>query len=333
MKVAVVGVTGLVGQKMLKLLEERQFPVTELVPVASERSIGKMISFKGKEYPVVSMADAVAARADVALFSAGGGTSLEHAPKFAEAGTTVIDNSSAWRMDPSIKLVVPEVNAHVLTKDDKIIANPNCSTIQLVVALKDLHKKWDIQRLIISTYQSFTGTGVQAIAQYESEKDGKAYNPETAAYHVPIFENCIPHCDVFLENDYTKEEMKLVHETRKILGDDSIRITATAVRVPVFGGHSESVNIEFGKEFDIQDIIRTLEEADGVVVKNENHTNTYPTPLAADEKDDVFVGRIRRDDSVKNGLNMFIVSDNLRKGAATNTIQIAEYLLENDLLK
>lgn len=332
MKVAVVGATGLVGQKMLKLLEERNFPVTELVPVASDRSIGKMIRFKGFEYPVVSMDDAIATKADVALFSAGGSTSLEHAPRFAEAGTTVIDNSSAWRMDPGIKLVVPEVNAHVLTKEDKIIANPNCSTIQLVVALKDLHAKWDIQRLVISTYQSFTGTGVKAIAQYESEKEGNSYDAHTAAYNVPIFENCIPHCDVFLENDYTKEEMKLVHETRKILGDDSIKITATAVRVPVFGGHSETVNIEFGKEFDIQDIIRTLEEAKGVVVMDDTKNCNYPTPRAADEKDEVLVGRIRRDDSVKNGLNMFVVADNLRKGAATNTIQIAEYLIQEDLL-
>ena len=326
MKVAVVGATGLVGTVMLEVLAERNFPVTELLPVASERSIGKEIPYKGKNYKVVGMQTAVDARPDVAIFSAGGSTSMEWAPKFAAVGTTVIDNSSAWRMDPDKKLVVPEVNAHELEESDKIIANPNCSTIQMVAALAPLHKRFTIKRLVISTYQSITGTGVKAVKQFHLERGG--HKPEKAemAYHYPINENCIPHCDVFLENDYTKEEMKLVHETKKILSDNSLRITATAVRVPVDGGHSEAVNVEFVKPFEVAEVKKILNEAPGVIVMDDVANNKYPMPLLAKNKDEVFVGRIRRDESIDNGLNLWIVADNLRKGAATNAVQIAEYL-------
>jgi len=332
MKVAVVGVTGLVGGVMLEVLTERNFPVTDLIPVASARSVGKKIEFKGNTYTVVGMQDAIDMRPDIAIFSAGGGTSKEWAPKFAEVGTTVIDNSSAWRMDPTKKLITPEVNASELTAEDKIIANPNCSTIQMVVALKPIHKKYGIKRLVISTYQSFTGTGVNAVRQYDMERAGHEMNAEDMAYHHPIFENCLPHCDIFLENDYTKEEMKLVHETRKILGDDAIRITATAVRVPVHGGHSESVNIETEKPFEIADIKQMMEDGDGIILEDDPANNVYPMPRFAKNRDEVFVGRIRRDESLDNGLNMFIVSDNLRKGAATNAVQIAEYLMKHELV-
>lgn len=332
MKVAVVGVTGLVGGVMLEVLRERNFPVTELIPVASARSVGKEIEFKGRTYTVVGMQTAIDLRPDIAVFSAGGGTSKEWAPKFAEVGTTVVDNSSAWRMDPSKRLIVPEVNAHRLTAEDKIIANPNCSTIQMVVALKPIHEKYGIKRLIISTYQSFTGTGVNAVRQYENERDGKELSKEEMAYHYPIFENCLPHCDIFLENDYTKEEMKLVKETQKILGDDSIRVTATAVRVPVHGGHSESVNIETHKPFDIADIKELMRNAEGIILQDDPANNVYPMPRFAKNRDEVFVGRIRRDESADNALNMFIVSDNLRKGAATNAVQISEYLLKHKLV-
>ncbi|MEZ4986031.1 MAG: aspartate-semialdehyde dehydrogenase [Saprospiraceae bacterium] len=332
MKVAVVGVTGLVGTVMCKVLEERHFPVTEFLAVASARSVGKEVTFSGKTYSVISMEDAVAARPDIAIFSAGGSTSLEWAPKFAAAGATVIDNSSAWRMDPSKKLVVPEVNAHVLTPSDKIIANPNCSTIQMVVALTALQREYGIKRLVISTYQSFTGTGVKAVHQYESERDGVELSKEDMAYHYPIFENCIPQCDVFLDNDYTKEEMKLVHETRKILGDDSIAITATAIRVPVHGGHSESINVELRKPYDMADVRRLLAETSGLILQDDPATYKYPMPLFAKNRDEVFVGRLRRDESVENGLNMWVVADNLRKGAATNAVQIGEYLVANGLV-
>ena len=332
MKLAVVGVTGLVGGVMMKVLKERNFKIDEFIPVASARSVGKLISYDGKDYPVVAMEDAVAMAPDIAIFSAGGSTSLEWAPKFAEAGTIVIDNSSAWRMDPNKILCVPEINAQNLTPENKIIANPNCSTIQMVATLAPLHKAFGIKRLVISTYQSFTGTGVQAVNQYQSEKSGEKYNAETAAYYHPIFENCIPHCDVFLENGYTKEEMKLVHETRKILGDDSIKITATAVRVPVDGGHSESVNVEFKNNYTIEEVVSLLNETEGIVVQNNISDNEYPMPLMAKNKDEVFVGRIRRDESLENGLNLWIVSDNLRKGAATNAVQIAEYLVKEQLV-
>ncbi len=332
MRIAVVGATGLVGAVMLKTLEERNFPVSELIPVASERSIGKQVDFKGKPYTVVGLDTAVSMRPDIAIFSAGGQTSLDWAPKFAAVGTTVVDNSSAWRMDPTKKLVVPEINASILTSEDKIIANPNCSTIQMVVALGPIHEKYGIKRLVISTYQSYTGTGVKAVNQYDNEKNGVAIEKEDMAYNYPIFGNCIPHCDVFLENDYTKEEMKLVHETRKILMDDTIKITATAVRVPVSGGHSESINVELKKPFEIDDIKNLMRDADGIVLKDDILNNEYPMPLFAKNKDDVFVGRIRRDDSIENGLNLWVVSDNLRKGAATNAIQIAEYLAEKQLI-
>lgn len=332
MKVAVVGVTGLVGQVMCRTLEERNFPVSEFIPVASARSVGKSVTFKGKQHTVVNMEDAIAARADVALFSAGGSTSLEWAPKFAAVGTTVIDNSSAWRMDANTKLVVPEVNADVLTAQDKIIANPNCSTIQMVVALTALQKNYGIKRLVISTYQSFTGTGVKAVEQYQAEQAGKTLSNEEMAYHYPIFENCLPHCDIFLDNDYTKEEMKLVHETRKILRDDSIGITATAVRVPVHGGHSEAINVELHQAFDINDVKELLSNTPGLIVQDDVAKNIYPMPRFAKNKDEVFVGRIRRDESVENGLNLWVVADNLRKGAATNTIQIAEYLMQEGLI-
>jgi aspartate-semialdehyde dehydrogenase len=327
MKLAVVGVTGLVGGVMMEVLTERGFHIDEFIPVASARSVGKKITFQEKEYSVVSMESAIEMAPDIAIFSAGGNTSLEWAPKFAEVGTVVIDNSSAWRMDPDKSLCVPEINAKDLSSEDKIIANPNCSTIQMVATLAPLHKAFGIERLVISTYQSFTGTGVNAVNQYQSEKEGNAYNPETAAYHHPIFENCIPHCDIFLDNGYTKEEMKLVHETRKILGDQSIKITATAVRVPVDGGHSESVNVQFKNNFSIDEVITLLNDTSGIVVQNDINNNEYPMPIYAKHKNEVFVGRIRRDESVENGLNLWIVSDNLRKGAATNAVQIAEYLV------
>ncbi len=330
MKVAVVGTTGMVGNVMLAVLEERNFPVTELIAVASEKSVGKKIRFKGNEYTVVGMQTAVDMHPDIALFSAGGGTSLAWAPKFAEVGTMVIDNSSAWRMDASKKLIVPEINATSLTADDKIIANPNCSTIQLVMALAPLHKKYGIKRLVISTYQSITGTGVKAVQQLENEYRNVKGD---MAYHYPIHKNAIPHCDVFEENGYTKEELKLVRETQKILDDRSIAVTATAVRIPVVGGHSESVNIEFENEFDITEVRTLLNQTPGVKVQDNTDTNTYPMPIYAKDKDEVFVGRIRRDLSQAKTLNMWIVSDNLRKGAATNAIQIAEYLVENSLIK
>ena len=333
MKVAVVGVTGLVGTVMCKVLEERRFPVTEFLPVASQRSVGKEIEFAGKKYKVIGMQDAVDLRPEIAIFSAGGNVSKQWAPRFAAVGTTVVDNSSAWRMDPDKKLVVPEINADVLTEKDKIIANPNCSTIQMVVALAPLHKAYQIKRLVISTYQSITGTGVKAVKQYDSEKSGKTLPVEEMAYHHPIFDNCLPHCDIFLENDYTKEEMKLVHETKKILNDNNLRITATAVRVPVQGGHSESVNIEFSKPFEVKDVKQILQEAPGVIVQDDIKNNQYPMPRFAKHKDEVFVGRIRRDESAENALNLWIVSDNLRKGAATNAVQIAEYLVSKQLLK
>ena len=329
MKVAVVGATGLVGTKMMQILAERNFPVTELIPVASEKSVGKMISFRGKAYPVVSMESAIAARPAVALFSAGGSTSLEWAPKFAEAGIVVIDNSSAWRMDPDKKLVVPEVNAHVLTTTDKIIANPNCSTIQMVVALYPLHQKYTIKRIVVSTYQSVTGTGKKAVDQLFNERKGI---PGEMAYTYPIDLNAIPQIDVFLENGYTKEEMKMVKETKKIMQDDSIRVTATTVRIPVIGGHSESVNVEFEQPFELADITALLAAAPGVVVQDDVNAQIYPMPLWAHEKDEVFVGRIRRDETQANTLNLWIVSDNLRKGAATNAVQIAEYMMANGLL-
>jgi aspartate-semialdehyde dehydrogenase len=329
MKVAVVGATGMVGEVMLKVLAERNFPVTELIPVASEKSIGKEIEFKGKKYTVVGMQTAVDMKADVALFSAGGETSLLWAPKFAAAGTTVIDNSSAWRMDPSKKLVVPEINANTLTKEDKIIANPNCSTIQMVLVLAPLHKKYNIKRVIVSTYQSITGTGVKAVQQLENEYAGQQGE---MAYKYQIHRNAIPQCDVFEDNGYTKEEMKLVRETKKIIGDDSINVTATAVRVPIVGGHSEAVNVEFSNDFDTNEVRNILHHTDGVVVQDNTDTFTYPMPLYAHGKDEVFVGRIRRDESQPNTLNMWIVADNLRKGAATNTIQIAEYLVKAGLI-
>jgi aspartate-semialdehyde dehydrogenase len=329
MKVAVVGATGMVGEVMLKVLAERNFPVTELIPVASEKSVGKEIEFKGKKYKVVGMQTAVDMKADVALFSAGGETSLLWAPKFAAAGTTVIDNSSAWRMDPTKKLVVPEINANTLTKEDKIIANPNCSTIQMVLVLAPLHKKYNIKRVIVSTYQSITGTGVKAVQQLENEYAGQQGE---MAYKYQIHRNAIPQCDVFEDNGYTKEEMKLVRETKKIIGDDSINVTATAVRVPIVGGHSEAVNVEFSNDFDTNEVRNILHHTDGVVVQDNTDTFTYPMPLYAHGKDEVFVGRIRRDESQPNTLNMWIVADNLRKGAATNTIQIAEYLVKAGLI-
>ncbi|WP_434037168.1 aspartate-semialdehyde dehydrogenase [Formosa sp. 4Alg 33] len=329
MKVAVVGATGMVGEVMLKVLAERNFPLTELIPVASERSVGKTISYKGQDYKVVGLADAVAMKPDVALFSAGGDTSLEWAPKFAEAGTTVVDNSSAWRMDATKKLIVPEINANELTKDDKIIANPNCSTIQLVMALAPLHKKYTMKRVVVSTYQSVSGTGVKAVKQLENEIAGIEGE---MAYPYPIGRNALPHCDVFLDNGYTKEEMKLAKEPQKILNDTSFSVSATAVRIPTAGGHSESVNVEFENDFELADVRKLLSETPGVVVQDNTDTNTYPMPIYAHDKDDVFVGRIRRDETQKNTLNMWIVADNLRKGAATNTIQIAEYLIANKLI-
>ena len=330
MKVAVVGATGLVGSKMLQVLEERNFPVTQFLPVASARSVGKMIQFRGESYPIVSMTDAIEARPDVAIFSAGGSVSKEWAPHFAAVGTVVIDNSSAWRMDPDKPLVVPEVNAQVLTDRDKIIANPNCSTIQMVVALKPLHDRYQIRRIVVSTYQSVTGTGVKAVDQMMNERAGL---PVDRAYAYQIDMNLIPQIDAFTENGYTKEEMKMVNETRKIMGDDSIRVTATTVRVPVIGGHSEAVNVEFEREFDLAEVRTLLEQAPGVVVVDDVATQQYPMPLMAHDKDDVFVGRLRRDETQPKTLNMWIVSDNLRKGAATNAVQIAEYLLEKGILQ
>jgi aspartate-semialdehyde dehydrogenase len=330
MKVAVVGATGLVGSKMLQVLEERNFPVTKLFPVASERSVGKTVKFRGKRHKIISMDAAVGKRPDVAIFSAGGSVSKEWAPRFAERGTVVIDNSSAWRMDPEKKLVVPEVNAQILTKHDKIIANPNCSTIQMVVALKPLHDKYKIRRIVVSTYQSVTGTGVKAVNQLMSERKGKIGE---RAYPYQIDLNLLPHIDVFTENGYTKEEMKMVNETRKIMGDDSLRITSTTVRVPVIGGHSEAVNVEFERDFDLAEVLSILEKAPGVVVQDNPKELQYPMPLFAHDKDEVFVGRLRRDESQPNTLNMWVVSDNLRKGAATNAVQIAEYLLQKGILK
>ncbi|BAX79816.1 aspartate-semialdehyde dehydrogenase [Labilibaculum antarcticum] len=329
MRIAVVGATGLVGQKILEVLEERNFQISELYPVASEKSVGKEVVFNGKKYKVISMASAIELKPQIAIFSAGGDTSLKWAPEFAKVGTTVVDNSSAWRMDKNKKLVVPEINAVDLTTEDKIIANPNCSTIQLVVALAPLHKRYKMERLVISTYQSITGTGVKAVTQFENERNGIQGE---MAYPYEIDKNCIPHCDVFTENGYTKEEMKLANETKKILKDDSIRVTATAVRVPVVGGHSESVNIEFANDFDLDEVRKILSETDGVIVQDNLDNNEYPMAKYAHGKDEVFVGRIRRDFSNPNTLNLWIVSDNLRKGAATNAVQIAEFLGKNNLV-
>ncbi|WP_347173121.1 aspartate-semialdehyde dehydrogenase [Polaribacter uvawellassae] len=329
MKVAIVGATGMVGSVMLKVLAERNFPISELIPVASERSAGKKLSYNGTEYTIVTLQDAIQMRPDIALFSAGGETSLEWAPKFAEVGTTVIDNSSAWRMDPTKKLVVPEINGDVLTADDKIIANPNCSTIQLVMALAPLHLKYTMKRVVISTYQSVSGTGVKAVQQLDNEEAG--IDGEMAYPH-KIGRNALPHCDVFLENGYTKEEMKLVKEPKKILRDDSFSVTATAVRIPTAGGHSEAVNVQFENDFDLHEVREILRNTTGVIVQDDLANNVYPMPITAHDKDEVFVGRIRRDESQENTLNLWIVADNLRKGAATNTIQIAEYLVANNLV-
>jgi len=329
MKVAVVGATGMVGQVMLNVLAERNFPITELIPVASERSVGKQVTYKDKQYTIASMQAAIDAKPDIAIFSAGGDTSLAFAPKFAAVGTVVIDNSSAWRMDATKKLIVPEINASSLTKEDKIIANPNCSTIQMVLTLAPLHRVYGIKRLVISTYQSITGTGVKAVQQLENEYEGKKGE---MAYHYPIHRNAIPACDVFEENGYTKEELKLVRETQKILDDRSIAVTATAVRIPVVGGHSEAINAELHKPFVESEVRKLLSETPGVTVQDNPDTNTYPMPIYAHGKDDVFVGRIRRDHSQENTLNMWVVSDNLRKGAATNAVQIGEYLIANGLV-
>ena len=330
MKLAVVGATGMVGRVILKVLEERNFPVDELIPVASERSVGKKVEFNGKEFSIVSMETAIKMQPNIALFSAGGDTSKQWAPEFAKVGTTVIDNSSAWRMNPKIPLVVPEINADILTPDHKIIANPNCSTIQLVMVLNPLNKRYDIKRVVVSTYQSVTGTGKEAVEQLEGEINGS--NPKMK-YPYPIFKNALPHCDVFEEGGYTKEELKLTRETQKILDDRTIALTATAIRVPVQGGHSESVNVEFNQAFDESELRKILHETPGVVLQDNPETNTYPMPIYAEGKDDVFVGRIRRDFSQANTVNMWIVADNLRKGAATNAVQIAEYLVQNDLVK
>ena len=329
MRIAVVGVTGMVGKVMLDVLTERNIPISELIPVASEKSIGKTILFKGENLEVIGLAEALNTQPDIALFSAGGDTSLEWAPKFAENGTTVIDNSSAWRMKKDIKLIIPEINASKLTSTDKIIANPNCSTIQMVMAIAPLHKVFRIKRLVISTYQSITGTGVKAVEQLNNEMYDKIGEK---AYPYQIHKNALPQCDVFLKNDYTKEEMKLVQETHKILEDPSIGITATAIRIPVVGGHSESVNIEFELKYDIKKVRTILNETIGVEVIDDPKKNLYPMPINAKGKDEVFIGRIRRDESIENGLNLWIVSDNLRKGAATNTIQIAEYLIHNNIV-
>lgn len=329
MKVAIVGATGMVGEVMLKVLAERNFQITELIPVASERSVGKTITYKNKDYKVVGLETAVSMRPDIALFSAGGSTSLEWAPKFADAGTTVVDNSSAWRMDETKKLVVPEINASQLTKEDKIIANPNCSTIQLVMCLAPLHQKYKMKRVVVSTYQSVSGTGVKAVRQLENEIAGIEGE---MAYPYPIGKNALPHCDVFEANGYTKEEMKLAREPQKILDDRTFSVSATAVRIPTAGGHSESVNVEFENDFNLDEVRSLLSQTPGVTVQDNTNTNTYPMPIYAHDKDDVFVGRIRRDETQPNTLNMWIVADNLRKGAATNTVQIAEYLIENKLI-
>lgn len=329
MKIAVVGATGLVGTRMLKVLEERNFPVTELIPVASEKSVGKTLSWKGTDYTVHSMQQAIDKKPQIALFSAGGGTSLEWAPKFAQAGITVIDNSSAWRMDPDKKLVVPEINASTLTKSDKIIANPNCSTIQMVMALNPLHKKYGIKRVVVSTYQSVTGTGVKAVDQLMNERKGIKGE---MAYKYPIDLNVIPQIDVFVDNGYTKEEMKMVNETKKIMGSDNIKVTATTVRIPVMGGHSESVNVEFENEYELNDVFALLKNTPGVIVEDDVQNHIYPMPMNAHERDEVFVGRIRRDETQPKTLNFWCVSDNLRKGAATNAVQIAEYLVKNNLV-
>ncbi|WP_435623933.1 aspartate-semialdehyde dehydrogenase [Flagellimonas sp.] len=329
MKVAVVGATGMVGEVMLRVLAERDFPISELLLVASERSVGKKLEYRGTEYTIIGLDDAVAAEPDIAIFSAGGDTSLEWAPKFAEVGTTVIDNSSAWRMDPTKKLVVPEINASELTADDKIIANPNCSTIQMVMALNPLHLKYQMKRIVVSTYQSVSGTGVKAVQQLENETNGI---DGEMAYPYPINRNALPHCDVFMENGYTKEEMKLAREPQKILDDRTFSVTATAVRIPTAGGHSESVNVEFHNDFDLNEVRQLLSETPGIVVQDDPSTNSYPMPIHAHEKDEVFVGRLRRDETQRNTLNMWIVSDNLRKGAATNAVQIAEYLVQKGLV-
>ena len=329
MKLALVGATGMVGEVMLKVLQERNFPIDELLLVASERSVGKEISFKGKSHKVIGLEDAVAAKPNIAIFSAGGNTSLEWAPKFAELGTTVIDNSSAWRMEPDKKLIVPEINAYLLTIEDKIIANPNCSTIQLVMALAPLHKKYRMKRVVVSTYQSVSGTGLKAVRQMENEMAGVKGE---MAYPYPIHKNALPHCDVFEANGYTKEEMKLAREPQKILDDRSFSVTATAVRIPTAGGHSEAVNVQFENDFELSDIRKILHETPGITVQDNPDTNTYPMPMYAHDKDEVFVGRIRRDETQPNTLNMWIVSDNLRKGAATNAVQIAEYLIKHLLV-
>lgn len=329
MKIAVVGATGMVGEVMRTVLAERNFPITEFIPVASEKSVGKSLEFQGKTYTIVSLQEAVNLKPHIALFSAGGSTSLEWAPKFAAVGTTVIDNSSAWRMDPTKKLIVPEINAHQLTKDDKIIANPNCSTIQMVLVLNPLHQKYKVKRVVVSTYQSITGTGVKAVQQLENEFNGLKGE---MAYHYPIHKNAIPQCDDFEDNGYTKEEMKLVRETKKILSDDTVLVTATAIRIPVVGGHSESVNITFENNFDLSELKQLLHHSPGLVLQDNTDTKTYPMPIYAEGKDEVFVGRIRRDESLENAVNLWIVADNLRKGAATNAVQIAEYLVENQLV-
>ena len=329
MKLAIVGATGMVGEVMLQVLSERNFPITELIPVASARSVGKKIDFKERSFKVVGLSNAVSMRPDIALFSAGGETSMEWAPKFAEQGTVVIDNSSAWRMDPSKKLIIPEINANILTKEDKIIANPNCSTIQMLMALAPLKNKYGIKRIVVSTYQSITGTGVKAVQQLENE-----YNNVEGpmAYPYPIHRNALPHCDDFMSNGYTKEEMKLLNETHKIFGDESIGVTATAIRIPVVGGHSESVNVQLKREFELNDVRKLLYDSPGIIVQDNPETNSYPMPIYSEGKDEVFVGRVRRDFSQENSLNLWVVSDNLRKGAATNTIQIAEYLINKEYI-
>jgi len=329
MKLAVIGATGMVGEVMLQILSERNFPYSELIPVASERSVGKKVICGSNSYTVVGLETAISMKPDLALFSAGGSTSLEWAPKFAEAGTLVIDNSSAWRMDPAKKLIIPEINANQLTSSDKIIANPNCSTIQMLVALAPLQENYGIQRIVVSTYQSITGTGVKAVQQLENEYKGEKGE---MAYPYPIHRNALPQCDVFMDNGYTKEEMKLVNETRKILNDNSIGVSATAIRIPVVGGHSESINVQLKKDFDLAEIRKLLSESPGVIVQDNPETNTYPMPIDAEGKNEVFVGRIRKDESQDKTLNLWVVADNLRKGAATNTIQIAEYLLQENLI-
>lgn len=325
MKLAVVGITGMVGQEILKVLAEKNLPIKEFYPVASQRSVGKSITFNGKDHTIISIEEALERKPDYVMFSAGGGVSLEWAPKFAEAGITVVDNSSAWRMDKTKKLIIPEINGDTLTEEDKIIANPNCSTTQLVMALKPLHDKYRIKRAVVSTYQSITGSGKEAVDQLESEEKGEKAK---MVYPYPIYKNAIPHCDVFEENGYTKEEMKLTNETKKILGDESVKVTATAIRVPVVGGHSESVNIEFENDFELSEVRQVLNDFPGIKVQDNPDMNTYPMPLFAKGKNDVFVGRIRRDESQENTLNMWIVADNLRKGAATNAVQIVEYLVK-----